>query len=183
MSLDNAALDPRGSFLVFAEDFEVDDGPVFIGWSGMVTPAPVPERVARATGGMAAHYASTGADPAWSFVVPETWHGYDIGVVRFDLRRSGTGSPVPAADVRLVSVNASLETTLLPPPADAWTHYDLDLTSPSAWTFRDSSGTRPATADDLRNAIDSAYGLAIRGQAFTASSDASLDNLSVELFH
>src|SRR5204862_6799912 len=72
----------------------------------------------------------------------------------------------------------TLETTLTPPPQDAWTHYDVPLDDPSIWTTRaPDGGTHPATASELRTAIDSRP-LWIRG-----GDEASIDNLSVELHH
>ncbi len=183
VSLDNQALDPRTDFVAYSADFETETNPVYVRWDGIF--ALDAERVPRDTGGTAIHYHTAGADPQWWFSVIYSWPSYDLARARFDLRRSGTGAAVEGPDVRFAAAHFAVEYTLPVPPGDSWTHYDVTLDDPAGWTYRaDADGlSRPATAADLRAAIDLGFSFEIRGQKFEADNDASLDNVSLELFH
>ncbi len=179
LSLDNQALDPRSDFVALGADFEDGTGPFSVRLDGMLAVAP--EYVAGPSG-TAIHYGTPGAAPEWWFTMGDRFQAYDLVMARFDLRRSGTGAAVEGPDVRFVAAHFSVEYTLPVQPGD-WTHFDVPLDDPTGWTYRAVGLSRPATAADLRAAIDLGFSFEIRGQKFEADNDASLDNVSLELFH
>lgn len=181
----------QGSVLEIAADFVFIDrtfdgdtaGPPVI-FEGDTAPSANADLVANGSG-FAAHFADGVAAPPWWFVATSQFGGVDAATLRFDLRRSGSGNPLGGSDVQLSSSNVRLETALSPPPQDAWTHYDVPLDDPSRWTYVGLDGsTRPATADDLATFLFvSNSEVRIRGSGFDGATDASLDNVVVELVH
>ena len=182
LSLDIQPLDPRSDFVALGADFEGGTGPFSVRADGMLADAP--EYVARDTAGTAIHHHTAGAGPQWWFSASGVWTAYDLAWARLDLRRSGTGAAVEGPDLRFAAAHFSVEYTLPVPAGDAWTHYDVALDDPAGWTYRAEDGvSRAATAADLRAAIDFGFAFEIRGPKFEADNDASLDNVSLELFH
>jgi hypothetical protein len=107
-----------------------------------------------------------------------------LATARFEFRRAGIGNATTHADVRIVDRFFELEAGLSPTPQDAWMHYDVPLDDPGPWTYRGQDGiTRPATAVDLRTAIDDGVALRIRGSAYDGSTEAWIDDVSMELAH
>jgi hypothetical protein len=143
----------------------------------------------RASGGVpggALAYAAPASQPGpWYFAFCPILEGYDLGRISFDLllEQEGAGPTIDASDVVLSTVGASLERALAARPGLAWTHHDLDLNDPAGWTWRDGSGTRPATLEDLRAVSWLLTGIQIRGQYAEGASAALLDNFSTDLRH
>lgn len=138
----------------------------------------------QATGGNpggAVSYGTSWYGAAWYFVLADQFIGWDLGVVRFDLRRT-VGSPdVVAPDVVIyIGEEARLERSLPAPPGTDWARYEIRLDDPSGWTVHDSSGNRAATPADLR-AIRGPFW--IRGQYGSGAEVTWLDNMSIELRH
>lgn len=182
-------LDLRASFVAFSEDFETGPGEVQVYWPYQTgTPGPTLERVPRATGGWAVHSQSSGP-LYWAFGLDMRARlSWDLGMLRFDLRRTGTGAPVQGPDVRLLGGMNLLGLTLSPPPSDTWTHYDIRLDDPAGWALYHDVQDHwaypvPATADELRAAVLSTVEIDLTGQQWDGTSEASLDNLVLELVH
>jgi hypothetical protein len=136
--------------------------------------------------GGAASYAFAAGDPTWYFTFSTLggWAGYDLSALSFDLRLAlSGGAPVTAPDVRLRGNQSEIRFELPTPPGPAWQSYVVRLDDPAGWTFVDASGSRPATADDVRQGIDAAFAVWIRGLYADGAGETWLDNLAVELHH
>jgi hypothetical protein len=174
---------PQTSFVTYGNDFEGSQAPLYVYFDTVVPRNATADLAPGNGGGNAAHFAGSAGDPDWYFTLPLGAEN-DFATARFDLRRIGTGNATARADVSIFGQFFELNADLSPPPQDAWTHYDVALADPAAWTYRGQDGsTRPATAADLRTVIDENAPLRIRGSAYDGQTDASIDNVSVELAH
>ncbi len=136
--------------------------------------------------GGAASYAFAAGDPTWYFTFSTAggWTGYDLSALFFDLRlAASSGTPVAAPDVRLRGNLSELHFALPVAPGPTWQRYVVPLDDPAGWTFVDAGGSRPATAEDLRQGINQAFAVWIRGLYADGSGETWLDNLAVELHH
>jgi hypothetical protein len=187
---DQSACPPaQASFLNLEADFVLvhitfDDSANFppILFDGSTNPTANADLVPNGTG-LAAHYAAAAGTAPWWFIGPKLFG--DLQMLRFDLRRSGTGAPLAGGDLRLAGPGFQLESALSPPPQDAWTHYDVSLDDPTGWTWLGNDGSvRPATSADLATLLFAQGAeVRIRGAGFDGSTDASLDEVIAELAH
>jgi hypothetical protein len=102
-------------------------------------------------------------------------NGPDYGMLRFDLLASGDGDPLDTPGIILFTTAGQIERTVSRPNADTWTHYDVALDSAEGWTFRDSTGSRAATWEDLKRISN----IGIRGSWWSGMANASIDNFIV----
>jgi hypothetical protein len=180
---------PRASYIVFEDSFEADRGHFLIDCDApfFSLSYDMPRVEGPGTQGNALVYGTDGVatsmcKPPWWFSAMNTWRScYDLGLVRFDLRRSATGDAFDAPDVRFHTGAFDLEYVLSPPPTDQWTHYVVRLDDPTGWIFHGADGAREATAEDLRTAFDADGDLQIRGQHGSGVNEAMLDNVALEL--
>jgi hypothetical protein len=126
------------------------------------------------------------AEPTWwfAFTTLGGWSGFDLAVLRFDLRLVAAGSaPVIAPDVRLRGNLFELQYTLPVRPSATWQTFSVSLDDPTGWAIQDDLGARPATAADLRRGLDGAFAMWIRGRHADGPGETWLDNVAVELHH
>jgi hypothetical protein len=113
---------------------------------------------------------------SWYFKLYSGW-GLDLGLLKFDLRVSSIDPPDPSPGVIVYGPGFTLERALATPPLAVWTHYEVSLAVPDGWTYRDSTGSRPATTLDLRHDLVPL----IRGSWATGANQTDIDNVVLEL--
>jgi hypothetical protein len=167
---------------VIAEhDFEVlEEFEVGTWWeleSGGVAAPDVERVLSEGKPGFSAVASADGTAP-WYFTLFGWGAGTDVGALRFALRWAGTGAPVAVPGVVLVNESVRLERTLPSPTADVWTAYDVALDDPAGWTYRDLTGSRPATLADFRLPWTYVY---VLGAWSDGPGETALDDVVIEL--
>lgn len=126
------------------------------------------------------------AGPEWFFTSMVDLRGADLGMLRFDLRASGSGEASGSRGVVLFFRSSpagrpyQLERHLPAPAPGAWTHFDVALDDASGWTYHEpfTGVTRPAARDDLRGELGTIW---ILGSWWTGATSAALDDFTIEL--
>lgn len=165
-----------------SHDYEQSAVGTWFGWMDGTTTGVHPLDVVPGAGNPGgAVVAGSDGGPAWAFVSGFSIGNADLGVLRFDLRETSTGTPTSGPDVVFDGWGLfTLEYTLPSPPLPGWNGYALRLDDPTGWTFVDTASgeRRAATLIDFQGQLT---GLRIRGMWASGSNEAALDNLAIDL--